>query len=64
MADGIIRQKQMADYLSASCFSPDKFTLLWAIKQKNFTSRPGMTIDLITKYFPKLIATAKGHLDQ
>ena len=48
----------------ASCICPSKSTLLRAESRKYLTSWPGMTTELVTKYLPNSLATAKGHLDQ
>ena len=35
-----------------------------AIKNGNFHTWPGLTADMVQKYYPITAATAKGHLDQ
>ena len=68
LANGIIHQRQtkveLAEHLSGSCFGPAKSTLIRAIKNHHFISWPGMTQEPINKHLPKLVAIAKGHLDQ
>ena len=68
VANGILRldktKKEMAEYLSAALFSPDKSTLLRAIRKEHLLSWPGLTTSLISKHLPKQVATSKGHLDQ
>ena len=46
------------------CFSPVKSTWLRAIKNGNFVTWPGLTYDMVSKYYPDTSATAKGHLNQ
>ena len=68
LTNGIICQCQtkvkLAEYLSGSCFGLTKSTLIWAIKNNQLTSWPGMTQELINKHVPKSVVAAKGHLDQ
>ena len=67
-ANGTIRLRhtkaELAQYLVGASFSPSKSSLLRAIRRHHFTNWPGLTTNLINKYLPKTIATAKGHLDQ
>ncbi len=46
------------------CFSLVKSTWLRAIKNGNFITWPGLTYDMVSKYYPETAATAKGHLNQ
>ena len=55
---------ELAQYLHAACFSPVKSTFAVGIKNQNFTSWPGLTPNLISKYLPKSVATVQGHIHQ
>jgi hypothetical protein len=48
-------------YHPASAGSPTKPTWLAAIKNKHFTSWPGLTLDTARKHFPDSEETHKGH---
>ena len=50
-------------YHQILCFS-NKRTLLQAIKDGSFSTWPGLTEKIISKYLPESEITAKGHLDQ
>ena len=50
-------------YHQILCY-PNKRTLLQEIKDGSFSTCPGLTEKLISKYFPESEITAKGHLDQ
>ena len=54
----------LAAYHHASLLSPVHSTLKYAIDNNHFTSWPGLTMDLIVKNLPPVLATAKGHLHQ
>ena len=64
----IIRRKEakrdLIRYLHGACFSPTKATWIAAINNGHFTTWPGLTTSLVTKYLPPSIHTAKGHLNQ
>ena len=51
-------------FYHAACFSPSKSTFIKAIKNKAFTTWPGLTAELVAKYLPKTEATVKGHMKQ
>ena len=51
-------------FYHAACFSPSKSIFIQLIKHNAFTSWTGLTTDLISKYLPKIEATAKGHTKQ
>ena len=51
-------------YHHGSIFSLVQSTLVNTIKNKHFTSWPGLTSQLIVKNLPPILATAKGHLCQ
>ena len=50
--------------LHASSFSPFKPTWIRAIQKGCFQSRPGLTVQLVTKYLPNIVATAKLNIYQ
>ena len=62
----ILRKKQthvqLAQYLHKTCFSPTTTTFTKAIRKNNFLTWPGLTKALVSKYLPKSIATARGHM--
>ena len=51
-------------FLHAALFSLVPSMLLKAICNGHFTTWPGLMVTNISKYLPKSMATAKGHLDQ
>ena len=51
-------------YYHHACFCPTKNTWIKAIKNNFFTTWPGLTLKLVTKYLKKSIFTEKGHLHQ
>ena len=57
-------KKQLVIYYHKCCFSPVISTWVKAIKNGNFSSWPGLTARLVTKYLGKSLATQKGHLHQ
>jgi hypothetical protein len=57
-------QKDLINYLHASCFSPVKSTWIAAIKKGNFSSWPGLNEHSVEKYLSKSTSTAKCHLNQ
>ena len=57
-------KQELAQYLSATCFGPAPSTLLCAIRKQHLNTWPGLSVNLISKYLPKSMHTAKGHLDQ
>jgi hypothetical protein len=50
--------------MHAVCGYPVKSTWLKAIKAGNYVGWPMLTECSIQKYYPKMIKTAKGHLNQ
>jgi hypothetical protein len=56
--------KELIHYLHGCCFCPRKITWIQAIKNNQFTTWPGLTVDAVNKHFTPAIATALGHLDQ
>jgi hypothetical protein len=59
-----INQKYLINYLHAACFSPVKSTWITAIKNRHFTSWPGLTEHAVEKHLSKSTSTTKGHLNQ
>jgi hypothetical protein len=57
-------QKDLINYLQATCFSPVKSTCITAIKNGNFSTWPGLNEHSVEKYMYKSTSTAKGHLNQ
>jgi hypothetical protein len=57
-------QKDLINYLHATCFSPVKSTWITAIKNGNFLSWPGLTEHAVERHVSKSAATTKGHLNQ
>jgi hypothetical protein len=55
---------QLAQYLYGCCGSPVVSTWKQAIRNGNFISWPGIDSLSIDKHLPKIIASAKGHLEQ
>ena len=55
---------ELAQWLHASCGSPNKSTFVKAIEKGNFITWPGLSSNLIKKHLPMSEATAKGHLNQ
>ena len=64
----ILRKKQpqldLITFLHGACFAPVTSTWVKAIKNGHFTTWPGLTSELVTKYLPTSVYTAKGHLNQ
>ena len=64
----IIRKNEtktdLATYLHAACFSPVVSTFIKAINNNHFTTWPGLTAAIISKYLPASLATAKAHINQ
>ena len=54
----------MAQFLHGACFSPVKITFLKAIKNKHFTSWPGLDERLIEKILLPSMTTEAGYLNQ
>ena len=67
-ANAIIRKDEskteLAQYLHAAAGYPVLGTFIQEIKKGNFLSWPGIESISFKKHLPKLMATAKGHLDQ
>jgi hypothetical protein len=57
-------QKDLTNYLHATCFSPVKSTWIKAIKNGNFSSWRGLNEQKVERYLSMSIVTAKGHLNQ
>jgi hypothetical protein len=57
-------QKDLINYLHASCFIPVKSTWIKAIKNGKFSSWPGLNEHSVEKYLSKSTSTAKGQLNQ
>ena len=55
---------ELAQWLHASCGSPNESTFIKAIQKGNFLTWPGLTPQLIRKQLPTSEATSKGHLNQ
>ena len=55
---------QLVTYFHACCFSPVKSTFKKAITKGFLKTFPGLTPQLVDKYLPPSVATAKGHLNQ
>ena len=55
-------KKDLAQYLHLACWSPSPHTWIQAIDLGFFATFPGLTPQLINKYLPKSISTAKGHM--
>ena len=51
----------LAMYYHRAAFSLFPTTFITEINNGNFSTWPGLTADLISKYLPKILATAKGH---
>eukprot|EP00978_Attheya_sp_CCMP212_P027606 scaffold92901_cov49-Attheya_sp.AAC.1 len=68
LINGIIRKKttktDLVKYHHISLGSPTSVALLNGIKKGFLTTFPGLTEELVKKYLPKSIDTAKGHLQQ
>ena len=64
----IIRKKQthsdLAQFLHGACFSPVKSTFLKEIKNKNFTTWPGLDERLTQKHLLPSMAIEAGNLNQ
>ena len=56
--------EEVMTYLQKALGSPKKSTLLRAAENKNLNTWPSLTKTNITKYLPKSVETALGHLDQ
>ena len=57
-------QQDLAIFYHQILCCPTKCTLLQAIKDGSFSTWPGLTETLISKYLPESEITEKGHLDQ
>jgi len=66
-ANAIIRKSQakieLAEYLYGCCGSPAISTFIYAIKNGNFLSWPGIESVSFTKHLAPSVDSAKGHLD-
>ena len=56
-------QAEIVAFYHAAMGSPTESTLIDAIR-KNYVSLPGLTAELVAKFPPNSVATAKGHMDQ
>jgi hypothetical protein len=63
-AHGNNNQKDLINYLHDACFSPVKSTWIKAIKNRFFSSWPGLNEHAVEKHLSKSTSTAKGHLNQ
>jgi hypothetical protein len=54
-------QPELVRYLHAAAGYPTKPTWIEAIKNKQFASRPGLTVKAVAKNFPESKETIKGH---
>ena len=52
-------KQDLTIFYHAACFSPTKRTFVDAIKRKDFSSWPGLTVELVNKYLPITEATIK-----
>ena len=57
-------KSELAQYIHQTLCSPPKSTLLAAVKNKQLTSIPGLTYELISKHLPPSTATDKCHLSR
>ena len=57
-------KSDLIQYLHRCAFSPVVHTWTKAIDAGFFATWPGLTSELVRKHLPKLLATAKGHLQQ
>jgi hypothetical protein len=57
-------EKYLINYVHAACLSPVKSTWIAAIKNRNFSSWPGLTEHAVEKHLSKSTSTTKGHLNQ
>ena len=64
IAYGPTSQQDLAIFYHQILCCPTKFTLLHLIKDGSFSTWPGLTEKLISKYLPESEITAKGYLDQ
>ena len=55
---------ELIRFLHAAVFSLSPSTWIKAIKAGFFSTLPNLTIEHVTKYLPKSIPTAMGHMDQ
>ena len=55
---------ELIKFLHAAAFSPSPSTWIKAIKAGFFSTWPNLTAEHVTKYLPKSIPTAMGHMDQ
>jgi hypothetical protein len=53
---------QAIKYLHAAAGFPMKDTWVKAIKNGNYVSWPGLTVDMVNKHFPESIETEQGHM--
>jgi hypothetical protein len=54
-------QPELIRYLHAAAGFPTKPTWIKAIKNKQFASWPGLTVQAVSKHFPESKETSKGH---
>lgn len=55
---------ELIKFLHAAAYSPSKSTWLKAIRQRFYTSWPGINLKNVNRYYPQSKATTKGHMDQ
>ena len=53
----------LAMYYHRAAFCPAPSTFITEINNRNFSTWPGLTEELIAKHLPKILATAKGHAE-
>lgn len=58
----ISNQSDLITYLHKCLFSPNKATLIKAIKNDQFLGIPGMIVDAVQHHLPDSTATIKGHM--
>jgi hypothetical protein len=56
--------KETIRYLHASAGHPVEDTWTKAIKARNFTTWPGLSVKAVHKYFPKSDETKQGHMNK
>ena len=56
--------EEVMTYLHKALISPKTSTLVREVEKNNLTTWPALTTRNITKYLPKSVETALGHLDQ
>ena len=57
-------QAELESFLDATCFSSIKLTLVEDVKNGNFATLPGLTVEFVSYHLPNSEANIFGHLDQ